>query len=139
MGDSVSAVAIAPDGRHALASKCSVNKVAWLDIDGQKVTYSKLDFGVGVFPFNVQITADGRFGLTANPGNVGVPDGGAGSDRHRPEGNPAARGRLPGRRPLPGGSCDQSDWGPRRRIGAERQRRQPSGIAEDSSQDPRQP
>jgi hypothetical protein len=32
-----------------------------------------------VFPFNVQITADGRFGLTANAGNAGVPDGGAGS------------------------------------------------------------
>jgi len=79
MGDSVSAVAITPDGKHALASKCAVNKVAWLDIDGQKVTYSKIDFGVGVFPFNVQITADGRFGLTVNPGNAGVPDGGAGS------------------------------------------------------------
>jgi DNA-binding beta-propeller fold protein YncE len=32
-----------------------------------------------VFPFNVQVTADGRFGLTANSGNAGVPDGGAGS------------------------------------------------------------
>jgi len=32
-----------------------------------------------VFPYNVQITADGRFGLTANQGNAGVPDGGAGS------------------------------------------------------------
>ena len=41
--------------------------------------YSKIDFGVGVYPFNVQITADGRFGLTVNPGNAGVPDGGAGS------------------------------------------------------------
>jgi DNA-binding beta-propeller fold protein YncE len=79
MGDSVSAVAITPDGKHALASKCAVNKVAWLDIDGQKVTYSEIDFAVGVYPFNVQITADGRFGLTANPGNAGVPDGGAGS------------------------------------------------------------
>ena len=62
-----------------MASKYAVNKVAWLDIDGQKVTYSKIDFGVGVFPYNVQITADGRFGLTVNQGNAGVPDGGAGS------------------------------------------------------------
>lgn len=79
MGDTVSAVAITPDGKHALATKHAVNKVAWLDIDGQKVTYSKIDFGVGNFPYNVQITADGRFGLTANQGNGGVPDGGAGS------------------------------------------------------------
>ena len=79
MGDTVSAVAITPDGKHALASKHAVNKVAWLDIDGQKVTYNKTDLAVGVFPYNVQITANGRFGLTANQGNAGVPDGGAGS------------------------------------------------------------
>lgn len=79
VGDSVSAVAITPDGKHALASKDSANKVAWLDIDEQKVTYNKTDFGVGVCPFNVQITADGRFGLVANDGNACLPDGGAGS------------------------------------------------------------
>jgi len=79
MGDSVSAVAITPDGSHALASKNAANKVAWLDIDGQKVVYSKIDFAAGVYPFNVQITADGRFGLATNAGNGGVPDGGAGS------------------------------------------------------------
>ncbi len=79
MGDTVSAVAITPDGKHALATKHAVNKVAWLDIDGQKVTYNKTDLAVGVFPYNVQITADGRFGLTVNQGNAGVPDGGAGS------------------------------------------------------------
>jgi DNA-binding beta-propeller fold protein YncE len=79
VGDTVSAVAITPDGKHALASKDSANKVAWLDIDGQKVTYNKVDLAVGVCPFNVQITADGRFGLSANDGNSCVPDGGAGS------------------------------------------------------------
>ena len=79
LGDTVSSVAITPQGDHALVTKHAANKVAWLDIDGQKVTYSKTDLSVGVWPYNVQITADGRFGLTANQGNGGTPDGGAGS------------------------------------------------------------
>jgi len=79
LGDTVSSVAITPQGDHALVTKHAANKVAWLDIDGQKVSYGKTDLSVGVWPYNVQITADGRFGLTANQGNAGMPDGGAGS------------------------------------------------------------
>src|ERR1700751_5506779 len=79
LGDTVSSVAITPQGDHALVTKHAANKVAWLDIDGQKVSYSKTDLSVGVWPYNVQITADGRFGLTANQGNGGLPGGGAGS------------------------------------------------------------
>lgn len=79
LGDTVSAVAITPDGKHALVTKHAANKVAWLDIDGQKLSYNKTDFSVGVWPYNVQVTADGRFALTANQGNGGAPDGGAGS------------------------------------------------------------
>jgi DNA-binding beta-propeller fold protein YncE len=79
LGDTVSAVAITPDGKHALVTKHAANKVAWLDIDGQTVSYGQKDLAVGVWPYNVQITADGRFALTANQGNGGVTDGGAGS------------------------------------------------------------
>lgn len=79
LGDTVSAVAITPDGKHALVTKHAANKVAWLDIDGQTVSYSKNDIAVGVWPYNVQISADGRFALTVNQGNGGAPDGGAGS------------------------------------------------------------
>jgi DNA-binding beta-propeller fold protein YncE len=79
MGDTVSAVAITPDGKHALVTKHAANKIAWLDLDGQKVTYAKNDIAVGVWPYNVQVTADGHFGLTANQGNGGVLDGGVGS------------------------------------------------------------
>ena len=43
------------------------------------MTYDKTDISVGVYPYNVQVTADGRFALTANQGNGGAPDGGAGS------------------------------------------------------------
>ncbi len=79
LDDTVSAVAITPDGKHALVTKHAVNKVAWLDIDGPTVSYSKKDFSVGVWPYNVQVTANGHFALTVNQGNDGVPDGGAGS------------------------------------------------------------
>ena len=79
LGDTVSAIAITPDGKHALVTKHAANKVAWLDIDGQTVNYGKNDIAVGVWPYNVQIAADGRFAMTVNQGNGGAPDGGAGS------------------------------------------------------------
>ena len=79
LGDTVSAVAITPDGKHALVTKHAANKVAWLDIDGPTVSYGKHDIAVGVWPYNVQITVDGRFALTVNQGNGGAADGGAGS------------------------------------------------------------
>jgi DNA-binding beta-propeller fold protein YncE len=79
LGDTVSAVAITPDGKHALITKHAANKVAWLDVDGQSVSYNRHDLSVGVWPYNVQITADGHFALTVNQGNGGVTDGGAGS------------------------------------------------------------
>jgi DNA-binding beta-propeller fold protein YncE len=44
-------------GRHAIAIKNMANKVAWLDIDGQKVTYDKYDMIVGNLPYNVDISA----------------------------------------------------------------------------------
>ena len=46
-----------------------------LDIDGEKVTYSKYDMLVGLFPYNLAITPDGKLALTANNGNSGSADG----------------------------------------------------------------
>ena len=40
MGDSVSAVSFTPDGKHALVAKYMANKIAYVAIDGQKVTWS---------------------------------------------------------------------------------------------------
>jgi DNA-binding beta-propeller fold protein YncE len=74
-GDTVAAVAITPDGKHALAVKQTANKVAWLDIDGQKVTYSKYDMTVGVGPYNVEVTPNGKIAIVVNQG--GGADGGA--------------------------------------------------------------
>jgi DNA-binding beta-propeller fold protein YncE len=70
-----SAVAITPDGRRALVAKATANKVALLDIEGTTVTYKGYDMITGVFPYNVQITADGTLGLVNHDGNAGVADG----------------------------------------------------------------
>ncbi len=71
----VSAVAITPDGKRALVAKTGVNKVALLDIDGTTVTYKGYDMLTGLFPYNVQITSDGKLGLVNNNGNSGLADG----------------------------------------------------------------
>ena len=76
MEDEVAGVAIAPDGRRALVLKNAVNKIAVLDIDGQRVTYDKSnDMPVGQFPYNIDITPDGKLALVAHTGNGGRPDG----------------------------------------------------------------
>jgi DNA-binding beta-propeller fold protein YncE len=70
-----SAVAIAPDGKRALVAKALGNKVALLDIDGTTVTYKGYDMTTGVFPYNVQISSDGKLGLVNNNGAAGASDG----------------------------------------------------------------
>ena len=71
--DSVSAVAITPDGKHALVVKSGANRVALLDIDGQKLNYAKVDgknydMATGLNPLNVQVTPDGKLGIVNNIG-----------------------------------------------------------------------
>ena len=75
--DSVSAVAITPDGKRALAVKAAANKVALMSIDGQKVSYDKRDLPAGIFPYNIAVTPDGKLALTADTGNGGSSDGNA--------------------------------------------------------------
>jgi DNA-binding beta-propeller fold protein YncE len=76
MGDSVAHVAISPDGKRALAVKFPAHKVALLDIaaDG-KVTYNKYDIAVGLWPYNVDFTPDGKLAMTADNGGAGSADG----------------------------------------------------------------
>ena len=75
-GDSVSAVAITPDGKTALTVKSNVDKVAILAIDNGKVTYDKKnDLPANNFPYNVAITPNGKIALIANTGNGGSSDG----------------------------------------------------------------
>src|SRR5216117_4341920 len=75
IGEMVAAVAIAPDGRRAFAVKFPGHKVAMLEINGQKVTYSKYDMPAGLWPYNIDITPNGTLALTADNGNGGASDG----------------------------------------------------------------
>ena len=75
IGEQVAHVAFTPDGKRALAAKFPGHKVALLEVDGQKVTYTKRDLAVGLWPYNLDITPDGRLALTADNGNAGGSDG----------------------------------------------------------------
>jgi DNA-binding beta-propeller fold protein YncE len=73
------AVAITPDGKHALVVKSGANRVGLLDIDDQKVSYAQVagknyDMATGLNPLNVQITPDGKLAIVNNIG--GGQDGG---------------------------------------------------------------
>ena len=75
IGEQVAHVAFTPDGKRAIAAKFPNHKVALLDVDGEKVTYNKQDIPVGLWPYNLDITPDGRLALTADNGNAGAADG----------------------------------------------------------------
>jgi DNA-binding beta-propeller fold protein YncE len=75
MGEHVAHVAFTPDGKRALAGKFPGHKVALLEVDGTKVTYGKRDLAVGLWPYNLDISPDGRIALTADNGNNGGSDG----------------------------------------------------------------
>jgi len=75
MGDVVSHVVFTPDGKRALAAKFPAHKIAVLDVEGQKVTYNKYDMPVGLWPYNVDVTPNGKLALTADNGNAGGSDG----------------------------------------------------------------
>ena len=71
----VSHVVFTPDGKRALALKSPDNKVALLDIDGDKVSYNKLDIPTYAFPYNVVVSPDSKLAITADNGNGGSSDG----------------------------------------------------------------
>ncbi|HVG03615.1 MAG TPA: YncE family protein [Burkholderiaceae bacterium] len=75
IGEHVAHVVFTPDGKRAIAGKFPGHKVAMLEVDGQKVTYGKRDLAVGLWPYNVDITPDGKLALTADNGNNGGSDG----------------------------------------------------------------
>jgi len=46
-----------------------------LDVDGEKVTYKKYDVVVGLWPYNIAVTPNGKLAITADNGNAGAADG----------------------------------------------------------------
>jgi DNA-binding beta-propeller fold protein YncE len=75
IGEVVSHVAFTPDGRRAVAAKFNTHKAAILEVNGEKVTYNKVDVAVGLWPYNLDVTPDGKLALTADNGNSGRSDG----------------------------------------------------------------
>ena len=75
MGGIVSHAVFTPDGKRALVTKFNDHKVSLLDVDGDKVTYSKLDLPTGLWPYNVAMAPSGKIALTADNGNHGSSDG----------------------------------------------------------------
>lgn len=75
MGDVVAHVVFTPDGKRALAVKFPAHKVAVLEVEGQKVTYNKYDMPVGLWPYNIDVTPNGKLAITADNGNNGRSDG----------------------------------------------------------------
>jgi DNA-binding beta-propeller fold protein YncE len=66
-------VVFTPDGKRALAVKYPNHKVALLEVAGEKVTYTKQDIPVGLWPYNLDVTPDGKLAITAD--NGGATDG----------------------------------------------------------------
>ena len=75
IGDTVAHVVFTPNGKRALAVKFPAHKVAVLSVEGQKVTYAKYDMPVGLWPYNIDVTPNGKLALTADNGNSGRSDG----------------------------------------------------------------
>ena len=74
-GDQVTHVAFTPDGKRAMINKASTDQVSFLAIDGAEVTFAGPDLAVGDYPYNADITPDGRLAIVANTGNNGRSDG----------------------------------------------------------------
>src|SRR5260370_37005725 len=75
IGEQVSQAVFTADGKRALASKFPGHKIAFLEVNGEKVSYNKQDVPAGLWPYNVDVTPDGKLALTADNGNSGAADG----------------------------------------------------------------
>ncbi|HQT75482.1 MAG: hypothetical protein B7Z80_01350 [Rhodospirillales bacterium 20-64-7] len=69
LGQEAAAVVITPDGKRAFICLNTVNKIAVLDIDGQKVTFDEsLDIPSAFNPYNIDVTPDGKYVIASNTG-----------------------------------------------------------------------
>ncbi len=75
IGEQVTHVVFSSDGKRAMAAKFPGHKLALLEVSGEKVTYTKQDIPVGLWPYNFDITPDGKLALSADNGAAGRSDG----------------------------------------------------------------
>jgi DNA-binding beta-propeller fold protein YncE len=75
IGEQVTHVVFTPDGKRAVAAKFPGHKLALLEVNGEKVTYAKQDIPVGLWPYNFDITPDGKLAISADNGAAGRSDG----------------------------------------------------------------
>ena len=75
IGEQVTHVVFTPDGKRAVAAKFPNHKLALLEVNGEKVSYAKQDIPVGLWPYNFDITPDGKLAISADNGNGGRSDG----------------------------------------------------------------
>lgn len=75
IGEHVAHVVFTPDGKRALAGKFPGHKLALLEVNSEKVTYAKQDIPVGMWPYNFDISPDGKLALSADNGAGGRSDG----------------------------------------------------------------
>ena len=67
-GAGSTAVVFGPDGKHAYVSEHDNNRIATLDVDGKKVTYSGKSVATGVMPYGMAVTPHGKWGVNTNLG-----------------------------------------------------------------------
>jgi len=75
IGEQVTHVVFTPDGKAAIAAKFPGHKLALLEVNGETVSYAKLDVPVGLWPYNFDITPDGKLALSVDNGASGRSDG----------------------------------------------------------------
>lgn len=93
-----------PDGKQAYVSEHGGNRIAILDVNGKKVTYSGKFVVTGVMPYGMSVTPDGKWGVNTNLGGNINPNAPPPAPRAaRPAGEAGGGARAGGRRRGPGG------------------------------------
>ena len=75
MDEVVTSAAFTPDGKRALISEYAAHRVALLDIENGKVKRTTVTPTVGLWPYTVAVTPDGRLGLASSTGDQATSDG----------------------------------------------------------------
>jgi len=68
MDEVVTSVAFTPDGKRALVCEFAAHKVVVLEIEGDRVRRTGQEMPVGLWPYTVTVTPDGRIGLAGSDG-----------------------------------------------------------------------